>query len=215
MGRIQLTPIVKNLLIINVIVFIFLQLPLGEGLRPYFALYKLDWLMPHPEYQGYTLFRPVQIVTYFFTHDLKSVFHILFNMLMLVSLGPVLEMAMTSKRFFKFYLFCGVVGGLIIVFLDPSFIPVVGASVALSGILVAFAFYFPQQRLGFFLLPISFEARQLAMGFAVISAVLAFLQWQEVPLGFFDGISHFGHLSGMIAGWLFFNLGKQFPQLFD
>lgn len=209
MNRMQLTPIVKNLLILNVVIFIILQLPLGEMLFRYFILIKSDLIFPRPNY-GIS-FMPVQIVTYFFNHDPNSLFHILFNMLMLVSLGPILEMVMSSKKFFKFYLFCGVVGGLIIAFLDPSPNPVLGASVALSGVLVAFAFYFPHQRLSFFLIPISFEARQFAIGFAVISAVLAVLNWQG--MGILGGISHFGHLAGMIAGYIFFNMGKWFPQL--
>ncbi len=212
MNQFRLTPIVKNLLILNIVIFIILQLPgIGEYLFPYFLLFKSELILEHPEYHGYaTPFHPIQLVTYFFNHNPRSLFHILFNMLMLVSLGPVLEMVMGAKRFLKFYLFCGVVGGMIIAFLDPSFNPVLGASVAMSGVLLAFAFYFPTQKLGFFLIPIQFEARQLAMGFAAISAILTVLSWQGFGVG---GISHFGHLAGMVAGWLFFSLSKWIPVL--
>ncbi len=199
----QLTPAVKNLLIINVVVFIILQLPFGSQLQTFFVLFKSNLIFSRPV----DLFQPIQVVTYFFNHG--GIMHIFFNMFMLASLGPAVEMALGSKRFIKFYLFCGLIGGILITLFDPADNPVVGASVALTGMLVAFAMYYPTARLGLFLLPITFKASQLTIGVAVFSLVMVVAEVVGYNIG--GNVSHFGHLAGMGAGVLFFYLEKTIP----
>jgi membrane associated rhomboid family serine protease len=209
----RLTPIVKHLILINVVVFFVLMIAdmrLGDDLREYFYLYgtlfKSDVVFQRGNLTG--LFRPAQIVTYFFAH--RDVMHILFNMLALASLGPAVEMVLGPKRFLRFYLFCGVISGILLAFFDPASNPVLGASGAISGILAAFAYSYPNQGLSFFFLP-PIPAKYLALGFAAISAVLILAEAFGSKIG--GNISHFGHLAGMIAAVLYFYLEKSLPFL--
>lgn len=228
----RLTPITKHLIIINVIIFIALMIIPGKKQIDdlFFTLHKSNALgfRGVGMYMGeevYTvmdegvekvvpwaatdMFRPWQIVTSFFNHSKSDYFHVIFNMLVLGMFGPMCEHVLGSKRFLNFYLFCGVVAGIALAFLDPSPIPVLGASTAVSGVLVAFAMAFPNQRVGLFFLPIFFKAKDFVLGAAAISAVLVLLQVFGMNVG--GGISHFGHLAGMLAGYLFFKVEKYLP----
>ncbi|MEO1588487.1 MAG: rhomboid family intramembrane serine protease [Bacteroidota bacterium] len=207
-NQIRLTDIVKKLLIVNIAVFVLGMLGIitGDIFQDYFLLYKLDILNFHGQI-GSKEFQPVQIVGHFFAHG--GVMHIAFNMMALVFFGPQLEQLMGNKRFLAFYLFCGVVGGILVTLFDPSFVPVIGASGALSGVLVATAFYFPNMRIGILFLPFSFKAKDFAIGVAAISAGLVVAQ----VLGIIEdmSISHFGHLMGMVAAVLFYYVEKFIP----
>ena len=123
-------------------------------------------------------------------------------MYILAGLGPVTERVLGGKRFLRFYLFTGVVGGLLITLFDPSNAPVLGASGAISGVLVAFAIFFPDAKLGLLFIPIQFKARQFVIGLGILSAVLVVGQMFNPAIG--GSISHFGHLAGMIAALLFY-----------
>src|SRR5690606_18966052 len=108
----RLTPVVKNLIIINALVFLAQQLaPNAEFLctisdirnadfadvvTGYLSMwsYKSDW------------FQPYQLFTYMFVHGGFS--HIFFNMLALVFIAPTLETYWGSKRFLSFYLITGI-----------------------------------------------------------------------------------------------------------
>jgi membrane associated rhomboid family serine protease len=201
----SLPPVIKNLVIINAIVFVFLFWASGNAeFAPVllnFMLCKSDLIFSRPMFEemyAYGEFKPLQLVTHFFSH--KEIFHILFNMMALTSLGSGVEYVMGSKRFLEFYLFCGFVGGLIIAFLDPSNNPVLGASGAISGVIVAFAFLFPKEKLSVFFLP-PIEARWVATGIGVLSLVF-------VLIGGGGFISHFGHLAGMVAALIYFGFYK-------
>ncbi len=257
----RITPVVKQLLIINVVIWVGLQLltsasPQGyEIYNRYFSLHKTNllgfqtevniegqtYLLPsriqltngevitsenaqqvigrspslreqiqqnlRPKSQG---FQPLQVVTYFFSHSLRSFTHILFNMLALFFLGPILETVLGPKRFLRFYLFCGVFSGIVLAIFDPSPASVVGASTAVSGVLVAFAMMFPRQKLYLMLLPFGFEARWFALGYGILSLVLSIATYFEPTAG--GGISHFGHLAGMIGAVLYFYIEQFLPQ---
>ncbi|MDX1628824.1 MAG: rhomboid family intramembrane serine protease, partial [Fulvivirga sp.] len=95
----RLTPVVKNLLIINVVVFILQSL--YSGFTEIVSLWKV----------GSENFAPYQFFTYMFAHG--GFGHILFNMLGLVFLGPLLEQFWGPKRFITFYLITGIGAGLI------------------------------------------------------------------------------------------------------
>lgn len=255
----NITPIVKNLLLLNIVIFIGLQIASQQSnlayiYSDYFSLHKpansiarttveIDgepYFVPaglkltngteltrknaqdivdssealQQEFQGASFlkadqFKPLQIITHFFSHSLTSIFHIVFNMFVLFSFGPILETVMGPKRFLAFYLFCGVLGGILIALLDPSVMPVVGASGAIFGVMVAFAMYFPKQKLNIMFIPIGFEARKFIPAIGVISLVFVVLDYFGVDAG--GGISHFGHLAGMVAAVLFFYLEKFMP----
>ncbi len=94
----NITDVVKNLLILNVIVFVGVSLTgelSGIDLSQYFMLYS-----PLSEN-----FKPIQLVTHMFMHG--GISHLLFNMLGLFFLGPYVEKRMGSQRFLIFYLACG------------------------------------------------------------------------------------------------------------
>jgi len=204
----RLTPIVKNVLFVNVAIFILMMIgPIRDILWPYFALFKTDMVIQHnPSSANY--FQPVQIVTHFFNH--ANLLHIFFNMFIFAMIGPGVEMVLGSERFLKFYLFCGVVGGILIALLDPSPSPVVGASGAIFGVMVAFALFFPREKFYlYFLVPV--EARWLVIGLGVFSLIMVARVYMGAPVG--GNISHFGHLAGMIAAILFFYLRKWLPFL--
>ena len=198
----HLTRIVLNLIIVNVIVFIAVEL-LGDRLimdRPlfsYFMLFKSDLVFNRGDYSG--LFNPVQLVTSFFMHG--GIWHIFMNMYVLSSIGPPIEMVLKEKRFLEFYLFTGFASSVLIWLFDPSSIPVLGASTSLSGLIVAFAFLYPNAKLGILFLPVQFKARDFAIGVAVISVVLFLIGLKSGDS--VGGISHFGHLMGMLSAVIY------------
>ena len=97
----RLTPVVKNLLIINVVFFIIQNLFTGFNFTEMVSLWKF----------GSVNFAPYQFVTYMFAHG--GLMHILFNMLGLVFLGPLLEQFWGPKKFLIFYLITGIGAGIL------------------------------------------------------------------------------------------------------
>ena len=140
----------------------------------------------------YVLFRPWTLVTYAFLH--ANFPHLLFNMLMLFFFGPRLEERLGSRTFMWFYLACGAGGAVLSFALAPGAM-VVGASGAIFGVVVGFARYWPRERIYIWaILPV--QARILAI-FMVVSSLLSGIGGAQ------DGIAHFAHLGGLLAGWIF------------
>lgn len=176
----KIPPVVLNLIIINVIVFIaqnVLDSTLNLTMR--FALY--------PYNSGY--FEPYQLVTHMFLHG--GIFHILFNMWALWLFGSVLEKIWGPKKFLIFYLVCGLAAGLAETFLVNGG-PAIGASGAVMGLLGAFAYTFPNTQ--FYMIPFPFpiKAKYMAAIFA------AFDLFGGVAGG--DNVAHFAHLGGLAMG---------------
>ena len=96
------TPIVLNLIIINVLVNLAQRLVPGVT----------EWGSLH--YFQSTLFKPHQIITNMFLHDPEGYSHILFNMFALWMFGSILERFWGSKKFLVFYLICGIAAALLI-----------------------------------------------------------------------------------------------------
>ncbi len=207
MPKIHITPVVLNLLIINALVFIAINI-FPEQLLHYFELFKLDWIFDRPNYineQGVPVgFNPVQLVTSFFSQ--QAFWHFIMNMLALVSFGPLLEMVMKPKRFLLAYLVIGLVSSFIVAVFDPSPNPVIGASGVLFGLFVLYAYYFPQAKMGLLFIPGSFKVRNFVIVAAILSTVLIIVE--QVTNESMGGISHAGHLSGMIVGFAYYNFGK-------
>lgn len=191
----RITPVVKWLLIINVVVF-FVQImftpasPHQVGpIEKWFAVYPLSWV---------SVLQLWRVVTYQFLHG--SPIHIMFNMIALYFLGPTLERYWGDKRFLMFYLGCGAVGGLVYPLLlwigvispHPVYgpLPMVGASGAILGMLAACAILFPQFIVFLFFFPVPIRVA------AVIIAALA-------VMGLLTGKNAGGeaaHLAGLAAG---------------
>ncbi len=114
-----------------------------------------------------------QLVTYMFLH--ANVMHLFFNMLGLYVFGSEYEKAFGRERFLQFYFFCGLLGGLAYVVLglfEPQFryVPLIGASGAIYGLLVAAIIFFPSIQVILFLFPVPIRV------FGLIIAGVLFLQ---------------------------------------
>ncbi|MCS7162527.1 MAG: rhomboid family intramembrane serine protease [Bacteroidia bacterium] len=174
--------VLLHLIIINALVWLAgLRFP---WLRELLPLYKYGY--------GFKWWQPL---SYFFMH--ASWWHILVNMIVLWSLGLEVEAVLGKRQFLRLYFFVGIASGLCLAFLDPSPVAVVGASTSISGILAAYAYFFPSSHLVIFPVPIPISAKWLALGFGLIS--LGFLLWAPA----WGGISHFGHLCGLVLGWVY------------
>ena len=211
--RPRISPVVLNIMIVNVLVWLFIQLNYDQfaitcgpdiGWSRFILLFKSgfwsDLLVPVGRgYADCNHFEPVQLVSSMFSH--KDLMHLFFNMFTLYSLGTAVEMVMGSRNFAILYLFSGLFGTTITYLLDPSPNPVLGASGALFGVFGAVAFYFPNQRLSMLFIPIGVKARNLVIGVTVISMGLLIYNL-FAPRPILGGISHFGHMAGLAGGLL-------------
>jgi rhomboid family protein len=175
-----MTPWVKRLLIANIAVF-FVQLtvPAATGLLAFAP--------------SLVLVRPWSIVTYMFAHSTTSFTHILFNMLVLYFFGPRVEERLGSSHFIRLYLLSGIAGALLsLVFNQGGYI--IGASGAVFGVQLAFAKYWPRERIYIWgVLPV--EAWLLVLATTVIAL------WGGFRGG--SGVAHFAHLGGYLGAWLY------------
>ena len=140
-----------------------------------------------------------QLFTYIFLHG--DIPHILFNLLALWMFGGELENLWGSRRFLFYFFFCGIGAGMITVFctmiLTPQYqlVPVIGASGAIYGILLAFGWLFPNRPIYiYFLIPVP------AKYFVVIFGFLEFIYFSRGGGG---GISHITHLGGLLFGFVY------------
>lgn len=184
------TPVVLNLIIINVLVWVA-QLIFDRtfGLTEIIALHS---------YQSAD-FRPYQLVTHMFAHasyDRTGVVfsHILFNMYALWLFGSVLERAWGPKRFLIFYLVCGLAAGVTQMLLVQEGSSV-GASGAIMGLLAGFAYLFPNTQ--FYILPFPFPIKAKYM-VAIYAAIDLFGGLAPGS----DNIAHFAHLGGLVMGFI-------------
>ena len=189
------TPVVLNLIIINVLVWIAqLVFDKTDG--------SLSWLTEkialYPFNSGE--FKPYQLVTHMFAHAAYDqgggivFFHILFNMYALWMFGSVLERVWGPKRFLIFYLACGLAAAVAQSLLVKNGIAV-GASGAIMGLLAAFAYLFPNTQ--FYILPFPFpiKAKYMVAIYAAIDLFGGFAPGS-------DNIAHFAHLGGLVMGFI-------------
>ena len=180
----SLPPATRAIIAANVIAFL-LQLYIGEALLQQFALWPLG-----------TLFQPWQIVTYAFLHG--SFAHIFFNMFALFMFGRPLEYFWGSRRFTVYYFACVIAAGATQLWtsvLANSTEATVGASGGVFGLLLAFALYFPRQRITLLFPPIPMPAWLFVSLYGVLELVLGVTNTQA-------GVAHFAHLGGMLGGAL-------------
>lgn len=234
----NITPVVKQLLIINILFFIGSQLvPVSYDL---FALY-------YPESDR---FMGWQFITHMFMHaPFPNIAHILFNMFALYSFGSALEHFWGGKRFLFFYISCGLGAALLHTgvnyyyfhegvntltangfnkadilqllnegkidtrwqqlmtpgtfddFINSYAGTVVGASGAIYGLLVAFAFMFPNAELALMFIPVPIKAKYFVPGILAIDLFLGF-KGQSIFGAGSTGIAHFAHVGGALTGFL-------------
>ncbi|MBR9859756.1 rhomboid family intramembrane serine protease [bacterium] len=187
--------LVKNLLIINVLLFLGTTLLEGSGMT--FAKYLILY------YPASDHFMPHQFITHMFMH--ADLWHLFFNMFALFMFGSRLEVSWGPRRFLIFYIIAGLGAALVhIGFVyyqlsvgDINYYPaMLGASGAVYGILAAFAYYWPNTQLFILFIPFPVKAKY----------VILFLVFLELTLGLGnfsgDNIAHFAHLGGALVGFI-------------
>jgi membrane associated rhomboid family serine protease len=218
-------PIVKNLIIINILVWVAQQMfDPKYHITEKIALYPImpqalkDIVLHSPGLEDYYGFHPFQIATHMFAHG--PIYHILFNMFALWMFGKILENVWGAKRFLLFYLACGIGAAachLIIQYFrcvellhvvqanpaDPrisgllgALSTAVGASGAIMGVLVAFAYLFPNTELYIMFIPVPVKAKWAVMAMAAIDIFGGVANFSG------DNIAHFAHLGGAITGFI-------------
>jgi len=220
----DIPPVVKYLLIVNVAMFIIAMFV--PVLDTYCALYSFRS----------PLFKPMQLVTHMFMHG--GFWHLFFNMFSLYMFGRVLESYWGSKRFFIYYFVAGIGGALFYLlvkeiemqvlmssmspeaiehvmrngadiimqgknYMDPALgklnavlnVPCVGASGAIYGLLLAFGIMFPNVEMYiYFAIPV--KAKWMVVAFVVIELLLGVFNAQG------DNVAHFAHFGGMLVGFI-------------
>lgn len=196
--RPRLTPVVKGLLWLQVLIFLvdyMVLKPTPEGYPP-----MVSW-------GAFTVqsalfeFRIWEFLTFQFLHD--SLGHVLFNSIGLFFFGPFVERWWGAWRFLVYYLLCGCAGaGLFTLLVLHGVVPgdvrtgLIGASAGIYGILTGVAVIAPGLRVMLLFPPIELSMRQLAIGLMGLSAVLILVQ-----IGGNEG-GEAGHLGGAIGGIL-------------
>ncbi len=205
----QLTDVVKNLLIINVLLFFAISFGMPQLKDPFFTLH-----FP----ANSDLFNPIQLVTHMFMHGGTT--HLFFNMFALYMFGPPLENYMGPKKFLIFYLVSGfgaVALHLLVWYfeikgagIDPAAVQggVLGASGAVFGLLAGFGTLFPETKLMLLFPPIPIKAKYFVLIYGAIELFLG--------IGSFNtGIAHFAHLGGAIFGFLLIQFWRKNGNLFN
>ncbi|MBC7426856.1 MAG: rhomboid family intramembrane serine protease [Bacteroidia bacterium] len=212
----NIPPVIKNLLIINVIMFAATWLVFNK-----YKVELSDYLGLH--YIFNPSFKPWQIITHMFMHG--SLTHIAFNMFGLFIFGSFLENMMGPKKFISLYFVSGIGAAAVhlgvlmlkaylilgtlniplqgdysasdaVALSDVYFSNAVGASGAIYGIMVAFAYLFPNTEMYFMFIPFPVKAKYLIPLILLSDVVLGL-----VNAG--DNVAHFAHIGGGIAGFIF------------
>ena len=235
----RITPVVKQLLILNIIFYIGSQIPTTHAYQLFSEFYI--------ENPNFKIWQPL---TSMFMHaPMPNFTHILFNMFALYSFGSALEHFWGGTKFLFFYISCGLGA----VFLNEGIhyyqyhhalsllqdaglthqdivtlltegkyntkiletIPLsnledmfqaynsqtLGASGAIYGLLVAFAFMFPTAELGIMFIPVPIKAKYFVPGLLLIDLFLGF-RGQSIFGAGSTGIAHFAHIGGAITGFV-------------
>lgn len=197
-------PVVKNLIIINILVWVAqLIYDRGDGVLTMALTNKLAlYPVSDPE------FKPYQVATHMFAHASYAgnvfnyhivIFHILFNMFGLYMFGRILENVWGHKRFLFFYLACGVgaaAAHLIMQAVLNDHNPAVGASGAVMGVFVAFGYLFPNTQLMIIPIPVPIKAKWVVLAYVLLDLFGGFGNIAG------DNIAHFAHLGGALTGFL-------------
>lgn len=196
------TPTVKWLLIINVAIWFVGQIILGGFVGiPFQQYFELT------PYKVITEFHIWQVFTYMFLHSTTQVTHILFNMLMLWFFGAELEQRWGRKFFLTYYLVSGVgaailycIGVFIYSLITGSqtglIVPVVGASGAIFGLLLAQGIIFGERIVYFFMVfPMKTKYFVALMGAVQIASMMT----TSVRGG---EVAYLAHIGGLVAGFL-------------
>ena len=186
----QIPPVVLGLIIANVAIYL-LQTAVGDAAILPYALWPL-----HSGGAGAPPFQPYQVVTYAFLHG--GFKHLFFNMFALFMFGPPLEQVWGSRRFAIYYLVSVLTAAateLMVENATQSGEPVIGASGGIFGLLLAFAWFFPRQKLLLIFFPVPMPAWLFVTLYGIAELFMG-------VTGAEAGVAHFAHLGGMLGGAL-------------
>jgi len=168
----------------------------SPGIGPVLQTYAPLFPMASPN------FYPWQFVSYMFMH--ADFWHIAFNLFALWMFGQAIENYWGTKRFVIYYFLTGIGAGLLHVIINnepvmtgmgPQFIPTIGASGAVYGILLAFGMMFPNRRIMLLFPPIPIKAKYFV-------AIFGAIEFFSGITGLQQGVAHFAHLGGMLVGFI-------------
>jgi membrane associated rhomboid family serine protease len=216
-------PVVKNIIIINVIMLLFTMFT-GDFMYKYFALYYVEseW------------FSPYQIITHIFMHG--GFWHLFFNMYTLYIFGSMLENIWGSKKFFLYYMITGIGAAFLhelVMFIQAGgynsaiaagdmyasmrlkilmMTPTVGASGAIYGLLLAYGMMFPNNIMRLIFPPIALKAKW----FVLIFGLIEFTSGLSGTMGNSgDNVANFAHLGGMLFGLIIILFWKKNNRLYN
>ncbi len=187
----RLTPLVRNLIIINVVIFLAQNLLSQLHLTEYLSLWSI-----HSPY-----FKPYQFFTYMFVHG--GMGHIFFNMIALASFAPILETYWGEKKFLIYYLATGLGAGVIYAVVNLLLGSgdggiMLGASGALYGILMAFGMVFPNMEITLLFPPIPIKAKYMVF-------LIGFITYALDSSG---TVAHLAHFGGAFVGFIIITIWK-------
>ena len=198
-------PIIKQLMIVNLVVFI------AQQISPIIS--ELGAVRPSSMWREGYLWQPF---SYMWLHG--GFMHIAMNCFVLWMFGSELAMAWGRERFFRYYLLCGIGAGFLIaswpfvtlLFSDADFavlgVSTMGASGAVYGVVLAYSLTWPDRRIMLIFPPVAFRAIWLIPALFVMTIAMS---------GGEGGISHIGHLGGVLVGWLYMRRRDSISGLFS
>lgn len=205
----QLTPITKNIIILNVLFYLASNFLMFPKLYELFSAFYIQ--SPN--------FRVWQIITHMFMHSPLQggggIMHIVFNMFTLLSFGPVIEKVLGEKQYVILYFLSGI--GAYFLHCAWSYfqitelganineinaIPMMGASGAIAGIIGAFTLLAPDSKIAIMFIPIGIKAKYL-----MTVALVASLYFGVT--GSAGGIAHFAHIGGALVGLIYMYFWKK------
>jgi len=193
-------PVTMFLIAANAVIFL-LQLSV-PGIEAPFALWPLG--AAHAS-GGHVSFQIWQLVTYAFLHG--SLLHIGLNMFALYMFGASMERVFGPRRYLTYYFVCvlsAAIAQLLTSAMTGALYPTVGASGGVFGLLLAYAIYFPNNRIMLIFPPIPMPARIFVIVYAGIELLQGVTGTQE-------GVAHFAHLGGLVGGYLMLKFGRSAP----
>ena len=191
----RVPPATRALILTNVGVFL-VQLLAWNPMLGLFALWPVS--------SG--LFHAWQLITYAFLHG--NLAHIFLNMCALFMFGRGLELYWGGRRFLIYYFVCVLSAAITQLLVEGAAggnEPVLGASGGVFGVLLAFAWYFPNQRLIVLPIPIPVPAWLFVTIYAAIELFSGLTRTQQ-------GVAHFAHLGGMLGGALCLLYWRALPR---
>ena len=189
------TDAIKTLISVNFAIFILQSISSSE-----IIFFSNFGLVPKLVWSQLKIWQPF---TYMFFHG--DIWHVLINMFVLWMFGSELERVWGKKNFLRFYFITGIGSGLVTMFFGlQSTIPIVGASGAIYGVLLAYGVMFPNRTVYLYgIIPIK------SIWFVIGIGVIAFFS----SFNNFTNISHLTHLFGMIIGYLYLKRPVHFRSL--